>query len=107
MRMEATNDNCLIRLEVVEDAVGEAAKECAANWSMDNRRDLRELLHLLDDGLEAREEISSEVAGALRVPGKSLGNVRFSFRSEANPHSRPSNRARTSSQGDAASGSSR
>jgi hypothetical protein len=36
-----------------------------------------------------------------------LRNVRFSFRSEANPHSRPSNRVRTSSQGDAASGSSR
>ena len=107
MRMEATHDYRLLGLEVVEDAVWKPAKKGPAKWSVDDRRDLRKPLYLLDDGLEAREEVSAEIAGALRVPSKSLRNVRFSFRSEANPHSRPSNRVRTSSQGDAASGSSR
>lgn len=59
MCMEATHDYRLLGLEVVEDAVREPAKEGAAQRSMDDRRDLRKPLYLLDDGLEAREEVST------------------------------------------------
>lgn len=65
MRMEATHDYRLLGLEVVEDAVRKPAKKGATKRSMDDRRDLRKLLYLLDDGLEAREEVSTEIAGAL------------------------------------------
>jgi len=79
--MEATHDYRLLGLEVVEDAVRKPAKKGAAKRRMDDRGDLREPLYLLDDGLEAREEVPTEIVGALRIPSKGLRNVRFSFRS--------------------------
>jgi len=104
--VEATDDYSLFRFEVVEDAIREASEQRTADWRVNDGRTPRELLKLMDDCFEAREEIYAKLGRALRVPGKHLPHVRLSLGREANPHSRPSKRARTSSQGEAASGSS-